>query len=171
MKKIRKSIILGIITGFCSGLFASGGGLIGKTNDFPDNRLRRATHHRQKSPRQSRKHALAGASRRQHPSPSRLSAKTSGAHRIQGNHLHRQAGQLASDSQCRIRNLLVQHGTDTRGSHGHERTDAPNERHKFHPNILGNPTRRQASRGRYTPKQSEGDGGAPTYNFQHRRGW
>lgn len=28
MKKIRKSIILGIITGFCSGLFASGGGLI-----------------------------------------------------------------------------------------------------------------------------------------------
>lgn len=106
----------------------SGGGLIGKTNDFPDNRLRRASHNHQKGPYESRKHALAGARRRQYSSTGRLSDKTSGALRVQRNHLHRQGWKLASDSQRRIHGLLVQHRSDTGRSHGHERTDVTHER-------------------------------------------
>lgn len=147
----------------------SGGGLIGKTNDFPDNRLRRASHNHQKGPYESWKHALAGARRRQYSSTGRLSGKTSGALRVQGNHLHWQGWKLASDSQRRIHGLLVQHRSDTGRSHRHERTDVTHERGWFRTDLLGNPACGQASRSRYPPKQSEGNCGSPTHHIQHRR--
>lgn len=117
----------------------SGGGLIGKTNDFPDNRLRRASHNHQKGPYESRKHALAGAAADniqaqadylvRHPVPSGF----------KGIIFTDRAGNWLPIANAGYMVYWCNTGQIPVGALGMRRTDATHERGRFRTDLLGNP--------------------------------